>query len=218
MADIFISYAKADGDLAQRLAAQLEAQGRTTWWEARLLADQGLDSAAARELENAQKVIVLWTRTSIASPFILHEAITAGEAGKLLQVKTSDIQISEIPRVLRGQLILDASDLAAVARTASSKDDEGIEREQHSPLDGDKPDPAAPTSAADIATPRLPPVPAVPPTRVLDRAASRTKRSRIGMFAVAAMLVATIGAAVIWLTGILDGFAAFATKLLALPK
>jgi hypothetical protein len=33
MAEVFISYAKADRNLAQQLAANLEAQGRTKWWK-----------------------------------------------------------------------------------------------------------------------------------------------------------------------------------------
>ena len=33
MADIFISYAKADRDLALKLSAFLEAEGWTVWWD-----------------------------------------------------------------------------------------------------------------------------------------------------------------------------------------
>ena len=36
MADIFISYSKADRDLVVTLAAFLEAQGFTTWWDKEL--------------------------------------------------------------------------------------------------------------------------------------------------------------------------------------
>ena len=101
MADIFISFAKADRNLAQQLAAQLEAQSRTTWWDANVGDGQNNRSIIDRELDSAHKVIVIWSKTSVASPFVLHEAITARDAGKLLQVKTSDIQVSDIPRPLR---------------------------------------------------------------------------------------------------------------------
>jgi hypothetical protein len=33
MADIFISYAKTNRPLALKLAAMLEAEGWTTWWD-----------------------------------------------------------------------------------------------------------------------------------------------------------------------------------------
>jgi hypothetical protein len=85
LADIFISYAKADRNLAQQLAAHLEAQGRTTWWDTDVGAGQSPRSTIDQELESAHKVIVLWSKASIGSPFVLHEAITARDAGKLVQ-------------------------------------------------------------------------------------------------------------------------------------
>jgi hypothetical protein len=36
MADVFVSYAKADRPLALKLAAMLEAEGWTTWWDTSL--------------------------------------------------------------------------------------------------------------------------------------------------------------------------------------
>jgi hypothetical protein len=115
MADIFISYAKADRNLAQQLAAHLEAQGRTTWWDTDVGAGQSPRSTIDQELESAHKVIVLWSKASIGSPFVLHEAITARDAGKLVQVKTSDIEVSDIPRPLRALSPVNASDLVSIA-------------------------------------------------------------------------------------------------------
>jgi hypothetical protein len=37
MADIFISYSKADRPLALKLAAMLEAEGWKTWWDTSLI-------------------------------------------------------------------------------------------------------------------------------------------------------------------------------------
>jgi hypothetical protein len=37
MADVFISYAKPDRPLALKLAAILEAEGWTTWWDTTLI-------------------------------------------------------------------------------------------------------------------------------------------------------------------------------------
>src|SRR5215470_8153372 len=83
MAEVFVSYAKADRNLAQQLAANLEAKGWTTWWDTGVDAPRGTREAFERELESAQKIIVLWSRASIASPFVLHEAIAARDGGKL---------------------------------------------------------------------------------------------------------------------------------------
>ena len=37
MADVFISYSKADRSLALKLAAMLEAEGWKTWWDTSLI-------------------------------------------------------------------------------------------------------------------------------------------------------------------------------------
>jgi hypothetical protein len=37
MADVFISYAKADRSLASKLAAMLEAEGWKVWWDTTLI-------------------------------------------------------------------------------------------------------------------------------------------------------------------------------------
>src|SRR4029077_10581332 len=114
---------KADRNLAQQLAAYLEGQGLATWWDTDVGVGQSSRGTIDQELENAHKVIVLWSKASIGSPFVLHEAITGRDAGKLIQVKTSDIQVSDIPRPLRAIRLLDARDLEGIARAVS--DDEG---------------------------------------------------------------------------------------------
>jgi hypothetical protein len=115
MAEVFISYAKADRNLAQQLVSNLEAHGRTTWWDTDVDAHRGPGNSIERELESAQKVIVLWSKASIASPFVLYEAIAARDAGKLVQVKTADIRASDIVRPLRMLPLLDLGDLSGIA-------------------------------------------------------------------------------------------------------
>jgi len=124
MAEVFISYAKADRNLAQQLAANLEAKGRTTWWDTGVDAPRGTREAFERELESAQKIIVLWSRASIASPFVLHEAIAARDGGKLVQVKTADVRASDIVRPLRTLPLHDLGDLSGIARALCERQKE----------------------------------------------------------------------------------------------
>jgi len=121
MAEIFISCAEADSGFVWQLASQLESRGWTVWWDKNFRADASIAAETERELENARTVLVLWTRTSIGSPGVLHDANRAYDANKLLQVKASNVQASDIPRTLQSLPILDAVDLVAIERALSDR-------------------------------------------------------------------------------------------------
>jgi hypothetical protein len=199
MADIFISYAKADRNQAQQLAALLEAQGRTTWWDTDVAVDQSSRGSIDRELESAHKVVVLWSKASIGSPFVLHEAITARDAGKLVLVKTADIQISDIARPLRPLPVLDVSDLAAIVRAVSVRDEKAIEI----PARASRPE-------VEVRAP--------PPTRPIVSADRQSTKFSARMFAVAAAVVAVVAAAVIFQPELFDSLSWAAAKLPTLLK
>lgn len=50
MADIFISYSKADRDKVVMLAAYLESEGWTVWWDTNLAAGDAFRNGIMREL------------------------------------------------------------------------------------------------------------------------------------------------------------------------
>jgi beta-lactam-binding protein with PASTA domain len=74
MADIFLSYASADRDRAQRLAAVLESQGWSVWWDRTIPPGSTFDEVIERALESARCVVVLWSRTSVTSDWVKTEA------------------------------------------------------------------------------------------------------------------------------------------------
>src|ERR1700745_3556422 len=74
MADVFISYAKADRPLALKLAAMLEAEGWKTWWDTSLIPGDDFRNEIMTELGRARAVIVIWTDTSIKSDWVRSEA------------------------------------------------------------------------------------------------------------------------------------------------
>ncbi len=65
LADIFISYKRADRERVERLAAALEAHGYTVWWDLELVAGDRFERKIRGELEAAQCVVVVWTAASI---------------------------------------------------------------------------------------------------------------------------------------------------------
>ena len=118
MADIFVSYSKQDRVPALKLSSWLEAQGWTTWRDKTVVAD-GIRVENVTELNQARAVIVIWSAASVGSPQILHEAIAARDARKLLHVKDSGLDGKRIPVSLRDQVVLDAHDLPSIARAVA---------------------------------------------------------------------------------------------------
>jgi adenylate cyclase len=97
MADIFISYSKADHALAFKLSAFLEAEGWSVWWDRDLSAGEAYRDEIMRELAAARAVIVIWTQTSVGSDWARAEAGRAKAEGKLIPVKAPGLTYSDIP-------------------------------------------------------------------------------------------------------------------------
>ena len=86
LADIFISYARADRDRIENLAAALEADGHTLWWDRHIDAGAEFSADIERELDAARAVIVCWSKEGSASRWVKDEANIAAEAGKLIAI------------------------------------------------------------------------------------------------------------------------------------
>jgi len=86
MADIFISYARADEDIVQRLASALEAQGWSVFWDRTIPAGQTWRSHIGKALADARCVIVAWSDDSIDSHWVHEEADDARSREVLIPV------------------------------------------------------------------------------------------------------------------------------------
>jgi adenylate cyclase len=87
MADIFVSYARADKLRVAPLVAALEGQGWSVWWDPEIAPGQEFDSQIAAALDAARAVIVVWTPTSVESRWVRGEAREALERGALVPVR-----------------------------------------------------------------------------------------------------------------------------------
>ena len=97
MADIFISYSKKDHEEARLLAAYLEAEGFSVWWDTSLKSGEQFRKVIMTELGRARAAIVIWTENSIESDWVQSEAGRAHADRKLIPVKAKSLQYKDIP-------------------------------------------------------------------------------------------------------------------------
>jgi TolB-like protein/Tfp pilus assembly protein PilF len=86
LADIFISYARGDREIAAKLAAALEHAGYSVWWDRHIVGGAEFSADIERELKAARAVIVAWSADACASHWVKDEATAARDAGKLVPV------------------------------------------------------------------------------------------------------------------------------------
>jgi hypothetical protein len=90
MSEVFISYSRHDQKLAEAMAAQLVARGIDVWWDAELLGGEDYRKKTAGVIARASVAIVLWSRRSVESEWVVGEASAARERKILLPVAIDD--------------------------------------------------------------------------------------------------------------------------------
>ena len=80
MADIFISYARADRPRAETLAAALHQTGWSVWWDREIPPGRSFDEVIEEALSQASCVVVIWSEASVRSEWVKTEAAEAATA------------------------------------------------------------------------------------------------------------------------------------------
>ena len=97
MADIFISYARADRGIAKQLASSLAARGYHVWWDAELVGSDDFRDVIFDELTLAKAVIVIWSENSVRSKFVRDEAGRADTKNKLIATCVAGFDMESLP-------------------------------------------------------------------------------------------------------------------------
>jgi hypothetical protein len=84
MADVFISYAREDREFAQRLANVLKANSFSVWWDLDLIGGDNYRAKIYTIIGEVSRVLVLWSKDSIRSAWVIDEASEAKGLGKLI--------------------------------------------------------------------------------------------------------------------------------------
>ena len=86
MADIFISYAREDAGVAERLATALQQAGYSSWWDRKLTSGSRYLKETEAELKAARVVLVVWSKDSIQSHWVADEAAVGRDENRLAAV------------------------------------------------------------------------------------------------------------------------------------
>jgi adenylate cyclase len=92
MADVFLSYARPDADVARLFADAFEAAGLGVWWDDALRSGEAFDETIERALREAKAVVVLWSPASVASRWVRAEATQADRNRTLVPVTIAACQ------------------------------------------------------------------------------------------------------------------------------
>ncbi len=90
MADIFISYARADRDRVTPLVELLEAQNWSVWWDTGMRSGERWDATIEREIHAARCIVVVWSKTSVGRAWVREEAHIGRERGILVPLSIDD--------------------------------------------------------------------------------------------------------------------------------
>jgi adenylate cyclase len=146
VADIFVSYARADKLRVAPLVAALESQGWSVWWDPEITPGQEFDSQIAAALDAAKAVVVVWTPTSVDSRWVRGEAREAADRGVLAPVR---FEAARLPIDFRA---LHTTDLDDWREDCSSRCFEDLARALKARIGGASP--AAAAAAAPAAAAR----------------------------------------------------------------
>ena len=90
MASVFLSYSREDLPKAQAVAAALERQGHSVWWDRQVHGGSRFSQEIEQALKASEAVVVLWSRASVESAWVQDEAAEGRDTNRLVPVIIDD--------------------------------------------------------------------------------------------------------------------------------
>lgn len=96
-ADVFISYSSKDRPIVEELANKIEGTGYSVWFDRDLIGSQQYRDVIDQRIDAAKAVIALWTKNSVGSRYVRHEASRAADQNKLICIRAKDVKVNDVP-------------------------------------------------------------------------------------------------------------------------
>lgn len=93
MADVFISYKREDRHVIERLAGALQLLGFDVWWDFELLSGENFRAAIRAVMDQCKAAVVVWSKASTESSFVLDEASYVMRLGRLCPVRIEEVDL-----------------------------------------------------------------------------------------------------------------------------
>lgn len=84
MADVFLSYARGDRVVAERLAHAITESGLSIWWDRHIKGGSEFSSDIETQLDSAARILVLWSKEAVVSRWVRDEASVAADSKRLV--------------------------------------------------------------------------------------------------------------------------------------
>lgn len=84
MASLFLSYSREDGRCVEKLAHVLESAGHEVWWDRHIASGREFTAEIEQALNEADVILVAWSKHSAKSPWVRDEAATGRDSGRML--------------------------------------------------------------------------------------------------------------------------------------
>lgn len=127
MPDVFLSYSSKDRPAAERVQQALSAKGIDVFWDQETPPGQDWDTWIRSKLSACKVAVVLWSRTSVKSDNVRHEALVARKAKKLLPAMIDVIEAEDLPMGLYMVQTINLTDWRGAESNGLSRLAEAIE-------------------------------------------------------------------------------------------
>jgi hypothetical protein len=97
MADVFLSYSSKDRTAAHKVQQALTRRDIDVFWDQETPAGTDWDTWTRGKLAESRVAIVLWSKNSVGSDSVRHEAMLARKADKLLPVMIDNLSPEDLP-------------------------------------------------------------------------------------------------------------------------
>ena len=97
MGDVFFSYSNKDREAIRSVRDRLSELGFNVFWDQEVPPGQDWDTWIRGELERSKCAVVFWSKNSVASKNVRHEASIAAEQGKLIPALLEPMGTNDFP-------------------------------------------------------------------------------------------------------------------------